>query len=159
MASKRSAASKYPSKYGKSRWVTAAQWLAELMCERRARAERKTLPPEFWKDGFWGAVYRQQVAAANRLMRRFDQDGSGTGAAAVSAFLRGERGRTCYSLAGAWVVPLVEAAHKAVAFRRGGPAPAPGPDPEPEPEPPPVVTGARTAFVPRRSTLNKLEGL
>lgn len=158
MANKRSQASSYPSRYGKSRFVTAAQFLAEVMCERRARAEKKTLPPEFWKDAHWKKVYLQQVTAANRLIKRFDQQGKGTGAAAISAFLRSERGKACYSLLGAWVVPLIEVAHKAAVFRqevRQHESPASAVEEEGLPLP----AGPRQAFVGKQSVLQKLKRL
>lgn len=155
MPARRTAASKYPSRYGKSRWVTAAQYLAEVMCERRARAEKKTLPPEFWKDEHWGNLYRQQVAAASRLIKRLDPEGTGSGAAAVSAFLKTERGKTCYSLMGAWVVPLVEVAHRAVVLRREAAPPVQEEAPREEVG----QGGPREAFVAKKSILSKLEGL
>ena len=120
MAEKRTAACRYPSKYDPDRWVTASQHLAEVLCERRARAEGRTLPFWFWTKPYWADVYRRQVVAANRLIKRLDPDNTGTGAAAILAFLRSEQGKTCYSLMGAWVVPLVQAAHKAILSKLEG---------------------------------------
>ena len=136
--------------------MTAAQYLAEIMCDRRAREMKKTLPPQFWKVKPWDATFRQQAAAANRLFRLLDPDKAGTGPAAVSRFLKSERGKKVYSLAGAWVVPLVEACHRAVLAETARPAPTTEQGRSP---PPALATGPRPAFVMKRSELSKLEGL
>lgn len=153
MANTRSEKHPYPSRYGRSRWITAAQYLAELLCERRARQEKKSLPLQFWKVPPWDGVFRQQAAAANRLIRRLDPQRTGAGEKAIARFLRSDRGKGVYSLAGAWVVPLVEQAHRTVLLEAaaGPPAGPEPPPPEPGPPRPPLVTG--------QSTLSKLKGL
>jgi hypothetical protein len=156
MADTRTAASRYPSRQGG--WVTASQFLAEMMCERQARAMKRTLPLQFWKVKPWGDVYRQQVVAANRLLRLLDPDKTGTGPAAVLQFLKSERGKKVYSLAPAWVIPLVEAAHRAVLAELAREAARPAPEPPPAPTPP-LATGPMPAFVRKESVLSKLEGL
>ncbi len=158
MAEKRSETNKYPSKFGVSRWVTAHQWLAEMMCERRARQEKKGLPLQFWRAQPWGGIFRQQAAAAYRLMKRVDPEMTGTGARAVSRFLRSEGGKRIYSLAGAFLVPLIEQQHRLVLLEeeqalRGPPPEAPV---EPTVRPP---EKPREAFVSKESTLSKLRGL
>ena len=41
--------SKYQSRHNPGKKVTLGQWLAELMCERKAQAdENKELPRRFW---------------------------------------------------------------------------------------------------------------
>lgn len=159
MANKRSDKFPYPSKYGVSRWVSAAQFLAEIMCERRARQEKRVLPVSFWnKDEFWKSYFVQQVTAANRLMNRLDPEKKGTGAKALSLFLRGDRGKTCTSLSPGWLVPIVEEIHRGVVFRQEVPVPV-EPKQEPAPQEEVVVTKAevREAFAPRQSVLSKLE--
>lgn len=142
--------SKYGGEVGQDRWVTAAQFLGEVMCERRARVEHKTLGHQFWaKDPYWAGIIRQQIAAANRLMKRLDPEGTGTGAEALSIFLKSEKGRECYSLVGAWIVPEVELAHqKALLYRRQKEEKArafPAP-----PSPPPQPVRERQGRIPHR---------
>lgn len=156
MPDNRSPVSKYLSKFGLSRWVTAAQYLAEVMCERRAKAEKKALPLQFWKTPPWDAVYRQQVAAVSRLFSRLDPKGAGTAATAVSRFLRSQRGKTAYSMAGAWVVPFVEAEHKKVLAERASAVPTPEETPREGPRPP---ERPRDPFVRGESLLTKLKGI
>lgn len=98
----------YPSRYGQKRMVTVAQYLAELMCERRAKQEKRNLPPQFWKNEVWKKIFVQQVISANKLLSRLDPDRTGIGARALSAFLRSDEGKGIYSLSPAWILPLVE---------------------------------------------------
>src|SRR5436305_18032 len=105
-----SSKSEYPSKYGtpllitrenvirpSKRLVTAAQWLGEFMCERRADRQKKSLHLQFWKTKPWDTIYRLQVIAANRLLKRLPTD---TGMKAIMRFLRSPKGKTVYSLMG-----------------------------------------------------------
>lgn len=115
MAPGRSPKSRYPSKYGlKEHPITAAEWLAQLMCERRASREKRVLSFRFWKRPPWNDIYRQQAVAANRLLSHLDPHDTGTGMKAVLRFLRSPKGRFLYSLAPAFVLPLAEQAHQAV---------------------------------------------
>ena len=41
--------SKYPSRYSDGKKVTAAQYITELICEKRAVKDKKELPNNFWK--------------------------------------------------------------------------------------------------------------
>ena len=99
---------RYPSRYGEKRMVTVAQYLAELMCERRAKQEKRNLPPQFWQNEIWKKIFLQQVVSANNLLKRLDPERTGVGAKALSAFLRSEQGKGIYSLSPAWILPLVE---------------------------------------------------
>jgi hypothetical protein len=159
MAEKRSDASPYLSRYGVSRWVTAAQFICEVLCERRAKAERKKLPLQFWKDKAWGNEYSRQLVAVNALLKRLDPAKSGTGARAISAFLRSQRGRDVYSLGGAWVVPLVEAEHRKVVGERAASARRADEVTQEGPSPACLPSGPRPPLVARPSLLTRLKAL
>ena len=68
MGQARTAASRFASGYSDA-FVTAAQWVAEKLCERKAAQERRRLGRQFWKEPEWAAFFRQQVAAVRRLMK------------------------------------------------------------------------------------------
>jgi hypothetical protein len=108
--------------------VTAAQFLAELMCERQARQQKIWLPQEFWKSKQWGPIFKHQLGAITRHLTRLDPkvEGKrrGTAERALSRFLRSEAGKKVYSLAALWIVPFIEQAHREVLAGEDGQAPA-----------------------------------
>lgn len=63
---------KFPSKYSNGKEVTAAQYLAELICERLAKKKKKDLHYRFWLSPEWEKEYKGQIAAANKLLSKFD---------------------------------------------------------------------------------------
>lgn len=59
---------KYPSKYSDN-YVTLAQFLAEMMCERRASSLKVDLPRFFWTVcPEWKSYYFYQLKLANNLL-------------------------------------------------------------------------------------------
>lgn len=74
MASNRTEKSRYLSNYGEpgeSLYVTAAQYLAEIACERQAARSGEKLPPRFWREKRWAVKFRAQVTHANGLLGKF----------------------------------------------------------------------------------------
>lgn len=63
---------KFPSKYSNGKDVTAAQYLAELICERLAKKNKCDLHYRFWLNTEWEKEYKGQIAAANKLLNKFD---------------------------------------------------------------------------------------
>lgn len=63
---------KFPSKYSNGKDVTSAQYLAELICERLAKKNKKDLHYRFWLSPEWEKEYKGQIAAANKLLKRFN---------------------------------------------------------------------------------------
>ena len=72
MAKERSDKSKYPSRYSPGGWVTEAQYIVELVCERYARSKKKDLPMKFWKDSEWEKYYVSQLRATHALLKKYD---------------------------------------------------------------------------------------
>jgi hypothetical protein len=62
----------------KSRWggdfVSAPQYIAELMCERIASARKQSLVPKFWNTTTWKKVYYQQIIAANTVLKLYSPE-------------------------------------------------------------------------------------
>ena len=51
MAKKRTQKSRYPSRYSPDGWVHAAQYITELICEKKAKADKiGELPLKLWGD-------------------------------------------------------------------------------------------------------------
>lgn len=74
MAGKRTEKSKYQSRYSPDKYVTAAQWLCEFLCERKAKLEKKELPIQFWKLKEWSQFYRSQVNIVNELIKKYGEE-------------------------------------------------------------------------------------
>ncbi len=67
MAKSRSDSSRYPSRYSPKvdedgfAWVTGRQYIIELICENKARKERKDLPRAFYDLPEWQKFYQSQI--------------------------------------------------------------------------------------------------
>jgi hypothetical protein len=63
---------KYISKYSNDKTVTAAQYITELICENKAKIEKKDLHFKFWTSKEWAKFYRDQIATANKLLKTYE---------------------------------------------------------------------------------------
>jgi len=64
----------YPSRYSPRQWVHAAQYITELICEKKAKTENKELPFKFWEtDATWLKYYKYQIIIANRLLKKYGE--------------------------------------------------------------------------------------
>lgn len=100
MAAKPSNKSKYESQYGGG-WISAGQWLAELMCQRQANMNKKgQLPNKFWSRPEWERAYKTQLLLANGLIKAYS-------AKAVGCALRRKEGKKVFSLGAKWLDPVV----------------------------------------------------
>lgn len=100
MANKRSESSTYPSKYSPGGWVTAAQYIVEAICEKKAQQNQKDLPNQFWQLPEWAKYYRQQIVAANALLKKYDES-------AVVKALADKRAFRIYSLRAPHLAPII----------------------------------------------------
>lgn len=69
MAKKRTEKCIFPSRYSAGTWVTPAQYLAEILCERRAVSLQTTLPQKFWELDVWNKFYTYQIRLVNALLK------------------------------------------------------------------------------------------
>ena len=72
VAVNRSDDSKWPSRYSPAAWVTAAQYIIELVCERQAAKNKVDLPLQFWNLPEWSKEFASQTRATNRLLKKYD---------------------------------------------------------------------------------------
>lgn len=62
----------FQSKHAVDTNITAAQYLAEFMCERIAKKEGVQLPVRFWQLPHWKKVFLLQVLKANEWLKEYD---------------------------------------------------------------------------------------
>lgn len=79
---------KFQSRYSHDKLVTAAQYITELICEKKAKCD---LPQQFWKHPKWEKFYRQQIVAANGLLKKYQ-------AKAIILALKSDKTYSVYSL-------------------------------------------------------------
>lgn len=63
---------KYLSKYSNGKTVSAAQYITELICENKAKIEKKDLHYRFWTTKEWSRYYRDQIATSNKLLQKYE---------------------------------------------------------------------------------------
>ena len=84
--------------------ISAAQYLAEFMCERIAHKDGKVLTTKFWNKPEWGKVFRAQITHANKWLKSYD-------ARSILRALKTFRGKKIYSLGAKYLLePLVKQA-------------------------------------------------
>lgn len=59
-------ATKYESKYGGG-LITGPQYVAEVMCSKKAAFDKIKLSNKFWQDIYWNKEFLKQLRAANTL--------------------------------------------------------------------------------------------
>lgn len=62
----------YPSKYSNGKMISAAQYIAEFICERKAKKQKTDLHYRFWLSKEWEKEYKGQIAAAHKLLKIYD---------------------------------------------------------------------------------------
>lgn len=63
----------YLSRYSNGKLVSASQYITEIICEKKAKIERKDLHYRFWISPEWQLFYRNQIASANKLVKKYDE--------------------------------------------------------------------------------------
>lgn len=104
MAKKRTDDSRYESRHGGG-WITPAQFLAEVMCERTAKQNNEELASKFWNKPRWKKEFFKQLNLANNLLKQYDS-------AIVSKALRSKEGKKIFSLGAPWLKKLIEVEQK-----------------------------------------------
>lgn len=91
MSKNRTTKNKYPSRYSPNGWVHAAQYITELICENKAKIDKKELPIKFWELKEWLKFYKYQITVANNLIRSYGEN-------AIIAAIKDQRASKTYSL-------------------------------------------------------------
>ena len=100
MAKNQTQKSKYPSRYSDG-YVTPVQYIIELICEKKAGAEKKDLPSQFWKLPEWQTFFKSQLRKCHSLLRKYDEQ-------AIIQALKNKRARSIWSLFAPWLEDIIE---------------------------------------------------
>jgi hypothetical protein len=92
---------KYPSKYSNDKLVSAAQYITELICEKKALLQKEDLHTKFWLTKKWAAYYRNQIATANKLTKKYN-------AKAIIRALNSQQAQKIYSLRAPHLLAIIE---------------------------------------------------
>lgn len=95
MAKERSEKSPYHSRYSEG-YVSAAQYITELVCEKKAAREKKELPIFFWKLPAWATYFKSQIGTANKLLKTYSSK-------AILKVLMDPKMKNTYSLRAPWL--------------------------------------------------------
>ena len=92
---------KYTSKYSNGKTVSVAQYITELICENKAKKDKLDLHYRFWTTKSWSVFYRNQIASANQLIKKYDPK-------AIIAALRHTDAEKIYSLRAPHLPAIIE---------------------------------------------------
>lgn len=93
---------KYPSKYSNGKNVSAAQYITEIICEKKAKLNKQDLHYRFWVNKQWEKFYKDQIASANKLLKKYSDT-------AIVRALNSLKAQKIYSLRAPFLVPIIEA--------------------------------------------------
>jgi len=97
----------YPSRYSNGKTVSAGQYITELICEHKANIEKLDLHYKFWVNKEWASYYRNQIASANKLLKKYHPK-------AIIKALNDSRSAKIYSLRAPHLVAIIEQYQKLV---------------------------------------------
>jgi hypothetical protein len=101
---------KYPSKYSNGKDVSAAQYITEMICEKKAKREGKDLHYRFWINKEWSAFYRNQIASANKLVKQYKE-------IAIIKALNNVKAEKIYSLRAPHLIAIIEQEERVLASK------------------------------------------
>lgn len=81
----------YISRYSGDKRVSAAQYITEIICEHKALKDKKDLHFRFWLSKEWAKFFRDQIASANKLLKKYPSK-------AIIKALNSPKGIKIYSL-------------------------------------------------------------
>lgn len=101
---------KFISRYSNNKEVTPAQYITELICEKRAKILKIDLHYRFWTNKKWSQFYKSQINTANNLVKKFN-------AISIVRALQDSRTQKIYSLRAPSLAPIIEEYDKAIIKR------------------------------------------
>lgn len=91
----------YPSRYSNGKTVTAAQYITELICEHKAQMDKLDLHYRFWVNKEWSKYYRDQIATANKLLKKYNPK-------AIIRALNDKKAERIYSLRAPHLLAIID---------------------------------------------------
>lgn len=92
---------KYVSRYSNNKEVSAAQYITELICEKKAKLDKTDLHYRFWLSKKWSMFFRNQIATANKLLTQYS-------AKAIVNALLDSRADKIFSLRAPHLSPIID---------------------------------------------------
>lgn len=92
---------KYISKYSNNKEVSPAQYITEMICENKAKKDKKDLHYRFWVTKEWATYYRNQIGSAHNLLKKYSD-------VAIIRALKHPSAAKIYSLRAPHLVPIIE---------------------------------------------------
>lgn len=92
---------KYLSKYSNGKTVTAAQYITEIICENKAKIDKKDLHYKFWTSKEWSRYYRDQIATAIKLVKKYPEQ-------AIINALKNPKASKIFSLRAPHLIPIID---------------------------------------------------
>lgn len=91
----------YLSKYSNGKTVSAAQYITEIICEHKAKKDKKDLHYKFWTTPYWAKFYRDQISSANTLLKNYSAED-------IVCALNSDEAQKIYSLRAPFLKPIIE---------------------------------------------------
>jgi len=91
---------KYKSIYS-DKEVTAAQYIAEFMCQKRAISLNIDLPLKFWLVDHWKKYYIYQIQLANKLLKKYSDK-------SIIKALRSDKAKNTFSLKSQFIERIIK---------------------------------------------------
>lgn len=92
---------KYVSRYSNNKEVSSAQYITELICEKKAKLDKTDLHYRFWLSKKWSMFFRNQITTANKLLGKYS-------AKAIVNALLDSRADKIFSLRAPHLVAIIE---------------------------------------------------
>lgn len=92
---------KYISKYSNNKPVSPAQYITELICERKALKDKKDLHYRFWLSKEWANFFKNQIGSAHKLLKKYSDK------AIVNALIS-DKGKRIFSLRAPHLPDIIE---------------------------------------------------
>ena len=91
----------YLSRYCNNKPVSAAQYITEIICERKAVYQKEDLHYRFWIEKKWASFYKNQIGSAHKLLKKYSSK-------AIVRALSTEIGKKIYSLRAPHLPAIIE---------------------------------------------------
>jgi hypothetical protein len=91
----------YLSRYSNNKPVSAAQFITEIICERKALSQKEDLHYRFWIEKKWASFYSNQIGSAHKLLKKYSSK-------AIVKALGTDVGKRIYSLRAPHLPAIIE---------------------------------------------------
>lgn len=92
---------KYISRYSNNKTVSAAQYITELISEKKAKLNNEDLHYRFWLSKKWSSFFKNQIASANKLLTKYSSK-------AIIEALLDTRASKIFSLRAPHLIAIIE---------------------------------------------------